>query len=154
MYKLNKSAKTINPWSFDKAFRSITGKSVQTVWNEYVNFVNGSDNLDYDGNYPWSLDCSENEVAVNKMNVDEFIKVKDNVRFYPNPIEGEINIIYNKEKVTTVNIRSLQGNVVFSKERVSFSKGQVVNMQLNLPSGIYLLEIDGNIEKLIVKSSR
>ncbi|WP_064968143.1 basic secretory protein-like protein [Tenacibaculum ovolyticum] len=154
VYKLNKSAKTINPWSFDKAFRFITGKSVQTVWNEYVNFVNGSGNLDYDGNYPWSLDCSENEVAVNKMNVDEFIKVKDNVRFYPNPIEGEINIIYNKEKVTTVNIRSLQGNVVFSKERVSFSKGQVINMQLNLPSGIYLLEIDGNIEKLIVKSYR
>ncbi|WP_237275472.1 basic secretory protein-like protein [Tenacibaculum ovolyticum] len=151
VYKLNKSAKTINPWSFDKAFVSITGKSVQTVWNEYASFVNGNGDLDYDGNYPWSLDCSENKATTNKMNVDEFIKVKDNVRFYPNPIEGEINIIYNKEKVTTVNIRSLQGNVVFSKENVSFSKGQVVNIQINLPSGIYFLEIDGNIEKLIVK---
>lgn len=33
--KFNHSAKTINPWSWDKATQSIVGKSVQTLWNEY-----------------------------------------------------------------------------------------------------------------------
>jgi hypothetical protein len=33
--KFNHSAKTINPWSWDKATQSIFGKSVQTLWNEY-----------------------------------------------------------------------------------------------------------------------
>lgn len=35
VYKLNKSAKTINPWSWEAATQKILGKSVQELWNEY-----------------------------------------------------------------------------------------------------------------------
>ena len=35
IYKLNQSAKTINPWSWDAATKKILGVSVNVLWNEY-----------------------------------------------------------------------------------------------------------------------
>ncbi|WP_108866824.1 basic secretory protein-like protein [Aquimarina aquimarini] len=59
VYKFNKAAKDLGQsWSFDASFQSILGKGVEQVWNEYKNYINSNGNLDYDGDYPWVLDCS------------------------------------------------------------------------------------------------
>lgn len=39
LYKLNKSCKTIIPWSYDKACTEIIGKGVQDLWDEYQWFL-------------------------------------------------------------------------------------------------------------------
>jgi PKD repeat protein len=39
LYKLNQSAKTIVPWSWNKALNNIIGKPVKTLWNEYQNYL-------------------------------------------------------------------------------------------------------------------
>ncbi|WP_103071987.1 basic secretory protein-like protein [Aquimarina sediminis] len=60
IYKFNKAAKDLGTsWSFDNAFNSILNKGVQSLWDEYVSFINAGNNLDYDGDYPWSLDCGD-----------------------------------------------------------------------------------------------
>ncbi|MFC5047006.1 basic secretory protein-like protein [Aquimarina hainanensis] len=60
IYKFNKAAKDLGKsWSFDASFKSILGKGVEQVWNEYKNFINSNGKLDYDGDYPWVLDCSD-----------------------------------------------------------------------------------------------
>jgi hypothetical protein len=36
LYKFNDTARTINPWTFDKAMRATVGKGVSTLWDEYI----------------------------------------------------------------------------------------------------------------------
>jgi len=68
--KLNHSAKTINPWSWDKATQQIAGKTVQVLWDEYqsdlksgkiteideklIKLRNGED-VDFGGDIPVTL---------------------------------------------------------------------------------------------------
>ena len=60
LYKFNKAAGDLGTsWSFDAAFRSIINKGVEEVWNEYADFIRGGNSLDYDGDYPWTLDCGD-----------------------------------------------------------------------------------------------
>ena len=128
---------------------------MQEVWKAYAAFINNGGKLDYDGNYPWVLDCSE---SLRTNAVTESIEKTGNntspFKFYPNPIDNEVTIVYPKPKVTTVNIRSLQGIVLFSKAQVSFTQNNNVTLDINLPTGVYLLEIDGVVKKLIVKKFR
>ncbi|MGG8495719.1 basic secretory protein-like protein [Tenacibaculum sp. TC6] len=156
VYKFNKAAKSLGQsWSFDNAFKTILGKGVQEVWNAYAAFINNGGKLDYDGNYPWVLDCSE---SLRTNTVTESLEKTGNntpsFKFYPNPIDNEVTIVYPKSKVTTVNIRSLQGIVLFSKAQVNFTQNDNVTLDINLPTGVYLLEIDGVVKKLIVKKFR
>jgi hypothetical protein len=39
LYKFNDTARTINPWTFDKAMQATVGKSVSTLWDEYARSV-------------------------------------------------------------------------------------------------------------------
>ncbi|MEW6992496.1 basic secretory protein-like protein [Colwelliaceae bacterium 6441] len=47
--KFNQSARDMGnyTWSWDNAFRSITNRGVQDVWNEYKAFINNGGQLDY-----------------------------------------------------------------------------------------------------------
>lgn len=47
--KFNQSARDMGnyTWSWDAAFRSITNRGVQDVWNEYKSFINNGGQLDY-----------------------------------------------------------------------------------------------------------
>ncbi|KZN44939.1 basic secretory protein-like protein [Pseudoalteromonas luteoviolacea] len=49
LYKFNKTAKDLGnyTWSFDSAFRSILGRGVDDLWQEYANFINSGGQLPY-----------------------------------------------------------------------------------------------------------
>ncbi|WP_062058217.1 basic secretory protein-like protein [Aquimarina longa] len=73
-------------------------------------------------------------------------------QFFPNPIISEVYVIPSESKISTINIRNLQGNVVFSKENVRLFNRTMTRVGINLPSGMYLLEIDGVTKKLVVSA--
>ena len=68
---------------------------------------------------------------------------------FPNPAQGNVNIIYNVAQPSTLAIYDMQGRVVRSLS-VSGSGNAAVD---NLPAGIYTYGIvgSGNVQKLIVK---
>ncbi len=77
--EFNQSAKTINPWSWEKATQQITGKSVAALWNEYqddiktgkiaeidaklVKLRNGED-VDFGGYEPVLVDITDQNPTV------------------------------------------------------------------------------------------
>ncbi|WP_035093610.1 T9SS type A sorting domain-containing protein, partial [Aquimarina macrocephali] len=100
-------------------FKDILGKGVETVWNEYKNYINGGNTLDYDGNYPWNLDCSRsnrNNTATteNKKPEEAF-----NLKSYPNPIQDKLFFAKPKNlKGTSLlyEIYDTQGSLIFTEK--------------------------------------
>ena len=70
-----------------------------------------------------------------------------NVQMYPNPSNGEINISYNLNKASFVDISvyNTSGVKVQSMVETNQEAGQYhINQKLNLPSGMYLINIQHN----------
>tara|TARA_B100000674_G_scaffold44090_1_gene30494 strand:- start:10158 stop:11252 length:1095 start_codon:yes stop_codon:yes gene_type:complete len=70
---------------------------------------------------------------------------------YPNPTEGEINIT-SDEEISSVKIFDITGKVV---ERYNFTHKNTVNINTDLPAGIYLVKItnasgQNKIQKLTI----
>ncbi len=61
-----------------------------------------------------------------------------NVDVYPNPTSGVINLHYNSPVDGTVRILDMTGNVILERE---VSGQQLLELELNEVSGVYLLEI-------------
>ncbi len=148
IYKFNKAAKDLgNSWSFDNAFKSILGKGVETVWNEYKNYINGGNSLDYDGDYPWILDCGTSNTTLADKNIS--LDIDFSIKTYPNPVENNLFLVKSDNiKNTTLlyEIYNAQG-VLIHKEKTF---GQELNLA-NLKSNMYFLIVRKN-GKIISRS--
>ncbi|MBG6133586.1 PKD repeat protein [Aquimarina sp. EL_43] len=120
IYKFNKAAKDLgNSWSFDNAFKDILGKGVETVWNEYKNYINNGNTLDYDGDYPWNLDCGSNnrsnlQTVENKNPESAF-----NLKSYPNPVKDKLLFVKPQNLKNTsllFEIYDTQGALIFTEK--------------------------------------
>jgi hypothetical protein len=73
---------------------------------------------------------------------------------YPNPSEGIVNIILNNEQYQSLNIFTITGSLVYSKEVINESELKI-NLSQLLKAGVYLVSLksDGIIstKKLIVR---
>ncbi len=143
IYKFNKAAKDLgNSWSFDNAFKNILGKGVETVWNEYRNYINTGNTLDYDGDYPWSLDCGGNnrnnvQTVENQNPEDAF-----NLKSYPNPIKDKLHFVKPQNLKSTsllFEIYDTQGSLVFTEH----TSGSELNLD-HLESKMYFIIVKQN----------
>ncbi|WP_165944047.1 basic secretory protein-like protein, partial [Aquimarina spinulae] len=138
IYKFNKAAKELgNSWSFDNAFKDILGKGVETVWNEYKNYINNGNTLDYDGDYPWNLDCggsnrSNLQTVENKNPEDTF-----NLKSYPNPVKDKLLFVKPQNLKNTsllFEIYDTQGALIFTEK----TSGSVLSLD-HLESKMYFI---------------
>jgi PKD repeat protein len=92
---------------------------------------------DYITVYPLSALSEEREVS--------------SIRVFPNPAVSQLNIQFDKPAYATVRVRGMMGQIVFEKE-YGYT-GQIRINQLELPAGIYMVEvstIDAKHCKMIV----
>ncbi len=92
LYKFNERATSLGQaWSFDTALQSIIGQDASTTWNQYASYINGGSFLDYDGDYPWQLDCpAPNNTMALKANPKDI--ESQAFEIYPLPVRDAINI--------------------------------------------------------------
>lgn len=143
LYKFNKAAKDLGgSWSFENSFLMILNKNIQSVWEEYKNFILSGGLLDYDGEYSSTLDCnfdlSNTSIKINK------------ISFYPNPAYDQIHLEYNQliEKEGTYQILNLLGKVVL-KGRLS----KVISIK-DIAQGVYVLIVfnkNKSVDKKFIK---
>ncbi|MCX2762437.1 basic secretory protein-like protein [Aquimarina muelleri] len=144
IYKFNKAAKDLGgSWSFDSAFKSILGKGVETVWNEYKNYINGGNSLDYDGDYPWTLDCGNTNNILSNKNTTSSLDFS--IKTHPNPVENSLFIVKSDhiQNITLLyEIYNTQG-ILIHKEKTF---GKELNLN-HLNSNMYFLIIkkDGEV---------
>jgi len=80
--------------------------------------------------------------------IDE-VPFEDEFKIYPNPTDGHFSIEFGNQRSITVIVYTAQGQFV---ERRVFENSDLVQMELNHPSGIYLLEIqDDSGHKTVVR---
>ncbi|WP_269222382.1 endonuclease [Flavobacterium sp. IMCC34518] len=73
-----------------------------------------------------------------KVTKEEIVTEADGIALYPNPSNGEFTVSYtNSNKTYTIEIFSMLGQTVYSKENIKQSSVQISN----LPKGIYLVKI-------------
>lgn len=115
-----------------------TNKTNATDKNWKVQYLNNSDIPDTTGNYECGMSIDEEEI-------DELISI------YPNPTTDNVQIIVNTSLgVNEIRIVSTEGKLV---KRIGLSQGQS-NYQFNvsnLPKGIYIVQVGGKSQKLIIK---
>ncbi|MEP3389837.1 MAG: basic secretory protein-like protein [Reichenbachiella sp.] len=158
VYNFNEKAKSLGQsWSFDAALLSIIGQDAQTTWNQYANFINGGGYLDYDGNYPWELDCPNNFIAASgSSRIGGEIKEDSPlsaVNVWPNPVSSDLNIQFGAAATGVIRLYQSAGLVVaelaLTEERSTFLPVD------QLKPGIYILKIQTDIEvssqKIIVE---
>ncbi len=75
------------------------------------------------------------------------ISVDNTIKLYPNPGKSELNIAAI-DKITSVNIKNLLGQTVYIHE---YNTEKVQVDVSNLPSGIYLIKINGTEVRKFVK---
>ncbi|MCL9804879.1 T9SS-dependent M36 family metallopeptidase [Flavobacterium amniphilum] len=77
------------------------------------------------------------------LSADQF-ENKNNIRIYPNPSNGLINIRINSfAGVANLQIVDLNGRVVYSKENIDFGTEKAFNLN-HLQSGIYVVKLNGD----------
>ena len=148
IYKFNKAAKDLgSSWSFDSAFKSILGKGVETVWNEYKNYINNGNSLDYDGNYPWTLDCGASNSTLTDKDISS--DTDFGVKTYPNPVENNLFLVKSDNiKNTTLLYQIYNSQGVLIQQEKTF--GNELNLA-NLKSNMYFLVVRQN-GKIISRS--
>ena len=88
--------------------------------------------------------------VLKSLNVNQF--EKDDFLLYPNPTNGFINIEYNKEvfKNSNLTIYDLRGNLV-KNMILNQNNHPIFTTFLNLRKGFYIIKINEDIKKLIIK---
>ena len=80
--------------------------------------------------------------------VNNLVLGKD-LTVYPNPTSGNFSIdLVETYNATTITITDLNGKLIQSK---TYNKSQFLNMKLEQPAGIYLLNIETEAKKAIIK---
>ena len=83
-------------------------------------------------------ECFSIEVPINSINS----KSNDQFKVYPNPFNDEINIEFKQPlQKATIEIKELSGKTVFKE---NYSLIDKLNIPLELPNGMYLIEIQSN----------
>ena len=86
-------------------------------------------------------------ITVNTIGIVESTFVND-LSIYPNPTQGEVKIDFGKaQSLVNVKIISVLGQTVANK---TFKETSVLNLELNLPNGMYLLELVNQDEERAV----
>ena len=88
----------------------------------------------------WSMLSEREFISCDASNIDEAIKSEFSI--FPNPTNGEFSITFESEaQNASVNIIDLNGKLVYNNTR-NVSAGEIVNISLlNLPEGMYLVNI-------------
>ena len=93
-----------------------------------------------------NLLCSETDTTIviqdTSTNQDQFIKLSIDYSIFPNPASTHINITNTPDKVSVYNI-------VGSRYEVTFINQKQIDIS-SLPSGTYIIDVDGLRKKLIV----
>lgn len=148
LYKFNEKAKSLGQsWSFDAALLSIIGQDAQTTWNQYANYINGGGYLDYDGNYPWELDCPDGFVAAASSRVieeGEDQELETKVHVWPNPATSDLNLEFGGAATGVIKLYQSAGNVV-AEIKVKEERSALVSVH-GLKPGIYILAIQTDLE--------
>lgn len=111
-----------------------TGVYKVTIWNSYG----------------CSLTSSPKVVTV--LGVDE-VSQSDNIKIYPNPTNGEVNLSFNiqQEGNYTLTLANVLGQVVYKDDiHLNGPETKAINMA-NFGNGIYMLSINGNNVKIVKK---
>jgi hypothetical protein len=116
-------------------------------------YVAGSfiDTLTFNASLELTSDSAYNSFLA-KMNlvtgIEEEAISKDEIIVYPNPARGQFKILYPESEnaaSTFLNIFSLEGKLIYSMQATA------QDIQINLPSGIYILKITSADETWIKK---
>lgn len=70
---------------------------------------------------------------------------------YPIPANNQVSIVFSKTKKAKVNIYNLLGENVYSQNH-EFINNQESLLNIHLPNGVYLLEVEGVLKKLLVEN--
>ena len=93
-------------------------------------------------------ECFSIEVPINSINS----KSNDQFKVYPNPFNDEINIEFKQPlQNATIEIKELSGKTVFKE---NYSLIDKLNIPLELPNGMYLIEIQSNQNYWIQKITK
>ncbi|MGJ8660622.1 MAG: lamin tail domain-containing protein [Bacteroidota bacterium] len=75
--------------------------------------------------------------------------IENNVVVYPNPSDGNFVIdLGSSNQETTIIISNVYGKIIRS---ISFDKGQLLDISLQEPNGIYLISIQAKDEKTMIR---
>ena len=99
-----------------------------------------------------SVSIIDLQVNPNTLSGQAVTDFKNQIQMYPNPFKDNFKVRLGKKQLSTINLYSLNGIKVFSTHQ----KTKVINLKnLNLPTGIYLVEIitdkDTFISKIVSK---
>jgi hypothetical protein len=80
-------------------------------------------------------------------------EIIDNVTIYPNPFDNEISVEVNavKDQSVSIQLYSLTGQIILDEKRDVVSGVNVLKVKPRVASGVYLLQIEINGEKVINK---
>ena len=96
---------------------------------------------------PNDVDWSQNELdnTVNKRSESELFELNE-VKVYPNPSNGIINVDLQKAKVSSVKLYDLTGRLI--EDRMVDEFANSIQLELyDFPNGIYFIEINSGNEK-------
>ena len=137
---------------------SATGATYQWLECPSMTAISGATSQSYtatvNGNYAVIITdnngCSDTSSCYNVSTVGTIENEFGNdLLLFPNPTDGQFAIdmgeVYNR---TTVTITDLTGKLILSN---TYSNSQLLNLQLNKPSGVYLLVIEAENKRAVIR---
>ena len=116
---------------------------IDTVRYEYFVEIKYNDNCSTRTYYPTNA-CNDNSPQT---------QPRSKINAYPNPAKQHLSVTLEKDinGGYKVFLRNFLGQTVFAKQYAGYRKNEVVSIDFNLPSGMYLLTIETKDEVLTSK---
>lgn len=96
-------------------------------------------------NYDLVVNCSVHVVTTSIFENN----IADDIKVFPNPSTGFINISSQEHSITNINVRDMSGRVIIANQKTNFNN---VNLE-NVTNGFYFIEIETNNGRAIKKVS-
>jgi hypothetical protein len=145
----------------------VNGTTVGTIPYNTNATTSTINNINISGNVVVELEnnSTSNRVAIDNLswtcysgtskqvqNVSSELSLSQNqLQIYPNPISNnEISIIGETQNITKAEIYNLQGKMMQSFDQPFRNNKNAITIK-NLPSGVYILKMNGSVLKFIVK---
>lgn len=142
------------PHKFDYNIKLVNNTTFQIMASQNYSYTwykcGSSSFLSFSSNYTppdtddYYVKMSKNGCVLNTAcmstldNSSNLLDISSVVEVYPNPSNGELFVVSDVYEISTVKIYSLTGKLVHVEE--SYNNG----IQLNIPSGTYMIEIEAN----------